>query len=50
MGKKSISGSGMNIPDHNSENIEKKNQKFFDADPGILNLFDPASGKNIPDP
>jgi hypothetical protein len=23
MGKKSISGSGMNIPDHNSENIEK---------------------------
>jgi hypothetical protein len=42
MGKKSISGSGMNIPDHISESLETifwvKIRKFFDADadPGII--------------
>ncbi len=49
-GKKSRSGSGMNIPDHNSESLETifwvKILKFFyaDADPGSGNLFDPWSG------
>jgi hypothetical protein len=46
MGKKSGSGSGMNIPDHISESLETffgvKILKFFDADLG--------SGINIPDP
>jgi hypothetical protein len=38
MGKKSRSGSGMNNPDHISENLETivwvKILKFFDAGPG----------------
>jgi hypothetical protein len=38
MGKKSIIGSGMTIPDHISESLETifslKILKFFDADPG----------------
>jgi hypothetical protein len=38
MGKKSVSGSGMNNPDHISESLETifgvKILKFFDADPG----------------
>jgi hypothetical protein len=42
MGKKSRSGSGMNIPDHISESLETifglKILKFFDGDP------DPGSG------
>jgi hypothetical protein len=37
MGKKSISGSGMKIPDHISESLETifglKILKFFDANP-----------------
>jgi hypothetical protein len=50
MGKKSRSGSGMNIPDHISENLETffglKILKLFDADndPGseiFLTLDDP---------
>jgi hypothetical protein len=47
MGKKSSSGSGMNMPDHISESLETifwvKILKFFDADadPGSGNLFDP---------
>jgi hypothetical protein len=53
------SGSGMNIPDHNSESLETifwdKILKFFDADPGISLTPDPGwkkfgSGINIPDP
>jgi hypothetical protein len=50
MGKKSGSGSGMNIPDHNSESIGTifvvKIVNFFDKDPdpGSGNLFDPGSG------
>jgi hypothetical protein len=49
MGKKSRSGSGMNIPDHNSESLETilglKILKFFDADP------DPGARIfSIPDP
>jgi hypothetical protein len=43
MGKKSRYGSGMNIPDHNSESLETifrvktlKFFKFFDADAGIF--------------
>jgi hypothetical protein len=47
MGKKSRSGSGMNIPDHISESLETiilglKILKLFDVDPGfgIRNLFD----------
>jgi hypothetical protein len=52
MGKKSKSGSGMNIPDHISECLETvfwpKILKFFDADPdpgsGSGIFFDPASG------
>jgi hypothetical protein len=48
MGKKSKSGSGMNIPDHFSERLETffgiKILKFFDADPGSENLFDPGFG------
>jgi hypothetical protein len=58
MGKKSRSGSGMNIPDHLSESqkpfLGLKILKFFDADP---DLFVPGSGTekfgsgiNIPDP
>jgi hypothetical protein len=66
VGKKSKSGSGMNIPDHNFENLETifwvKLLKFFDADPdlGSGNLLDPGSVmekncdpgsvRNIPDP
>ncbi len=50
--KKSLSGSGMNIPDYFSESLETvcglKILKFFDADPdpgsGILLTFDPGSG------
>ncbi len=50
MGKKSGSGSAMNIPDHVSEILETafwvKILKFFDADPdpGSGNLVDPRSG------
>jgi hypothetical protein len=66
MGKKSRSGSGMNIPDHVSESLDTivwvKILKYFDTDPGSGNLFapvsgvrggknwDPASRINIPDP
>ncbi len=63
MGKKSRSGSGMNIPDHSSESLETiygiKIIEFLDADPDPGNLFDldPGSGMkkfgsgiNIPDP
>ena len=61
MGKKSRSGSGMNIPDHIPEslitNFRVKILKFFDADPvsGIFETQDPGwekfgSGVNIPDP
>jgi hypothetical protein len=45
-GKKSRSGSGLNISDHNSESLEPifwvKILKFFDADPdpGSENPFD----------
>jgi hypothetical protein len=63
MGKKSITGSGMNIPDYFSESVESifglKILKFFYADhfdPGSgmekfgsgINKF--GSGINIPDP
>jgi hypothetical protein len=38
MGKKSVSGSGMNNPDHISENLKNnfwvKILKFFDVEPG----------------
>jgi hypothetical protein len=50
MGKKSRSGSGMNIPHHISERLETifqvKILNFFDGDPdpGFGNLFDPGSG------
>jgi hypothetical protein len=52
MGKKSRSGSGVNIPDHISESLETifwvKILKLFvaDADPDPVsgNLFDPGSG------
>jgi hypothetical protein len=63
MGKKSRSGSGMNIPDHISESLETifwiKIFKFFYADPGsgfFLTLDPgwknsvPGYGINIPDP
>jgi hypothetical protein len=54
MGKNSRSESGINIPDHFFEgfrnNFWVKILKFFDADPGIRNLFDLGSrirdGKN----
>jgi hypothetical protein len=45
MGKKSRSGSGMNIPNHISDSLKTiiwvKKLKFFDADPvsGIRSLF-----------
>jgi hypothetical protein len=50
MGKKSRSGSGMNIPDIISENLEiifwVKKLKFFDTDPdqrsGIFLTLDPG--------
>ncbi len=46
MGKKSRSGSGMNIPDQISESLETifwlKILKFFDADPGIFITSDPG--------
>jgi hypothetical protein len=52
MGKKSRSGSGMNIPDHISESLETifTILKFFDVDPGSgkIRIRDP--GINIPDP
>jgi hypothetical protein len=50
VGKKSRSGSGMNIPDHISESLETifwvKIIKFSDADadPESGKLFDPESG------
>ncbi len=48
-GKKSRSRSG-NIPDNISESLETifwdKILKFFDADPGSGNLFDPGSGRD----
>jgi hypothetical protein len=50
MGKKSRSGSGMNIPHHISERLETifqiKILNFFDGDPdpGFGNLFDPGYG------
>ncbi len=48
MGEKVRSGSGMNIPYHISESLEiifwDKILKFFDADPGSGNFFDPGSG------
>jgi hypothetical protein len=58
MGKKSRYGSGMNIPDHISENLEAifwlKILKFFDADadPGsrIFLTLDPGSGRKNSDP
>jgi hypothetical protein len=60
MGKKSRSGSGMNIPDHISHSLETifwvKILKFFDAnaDPdrgsGNFLTLNPGSGINIPDP
>ncbi len=48
-------GSGMNIPDHNSESLETvfwlSKLKFFDADPvpgsGIFLTRDPGSGMKI---
>jgi hypothetical protein len=47
MGRKSGTGSGMNIPDHISESLETifwvKILKFFNADPGWKNS-DPGSG------
>jgi hypothetical protein len=52
MGKKSRSGSGMNIPDHISESLETivrvKILKFFDAnpDPGTFLNQDPGSKKS----
>jgi hypothetical protein len=62
MGKKSGSGSGMNIPIHISESLETifwvKKLKFFDVDPdpqsGIFRTLDPGwekfgSGMFIPD-
>jgi hypothetical protein len=61
MGKKSRSGSGINILNHISESLETnfwvKIIKFFDAnaDPDIFLTLDPGwekygSGINIPDP
>ncbi len=56
MGKKSRSGSGMNIPDHISESLEQnfglKIRKFFDADPrsGIFLALDPGWKKSDSDP
>jgi hypothetical protein len=51
MGKKSGSGSGMNNPDHISQNLEPIFWdiilKFFDADPGWKNF---GSRINILDP
>jgi hypothetical protein len=48
MGKKSRSGSEMNIPDHISESVKTipilKFDADGDADPGSGNLFDPGSG------
>jgi hypothetical protein len=46
MGTKSSSGSGINILDHIFESLifSVKILKFFDADPGSENLFDPGSG------
>jgi hypothetical protein len=50
MGKKSRSGSGMNIPDNISESLETtvwvRILELFDADPdpGFGNLFDAGSG------
>jgi hypothetical protein len=52
MGKKSRSGSVMNIPDHISERLETifwvRILQFFDADPdpgsGIFLTLDPGSG------
>jgi hypothetical protein len=50
MGKKSKSGSGINIPDHISESLETnfwiKILKFFDsdADPKIVLTLGPGSG------
>jgi hypothetical protein len=46
MGKKSRSGSGMNIPDHISDNLKTNFLgilQFFDADPGsgIFLTLDP---------
>jgi hypothetical protein len=62
MGKKSKSGSGLNIPDHNSESLVTvfglKLLTFFDVDPGsgiFLTLdpgwrnSDPGSGIDNPD-
>ncbi len=61
LGKKSRSGSGMNIPDHISERLETIFWFQFDLEPdpecGILlildpgwNNSDPGFGINIPDP
>jgi hypothetical protein len=55
MGKKLGSGSGMNNPDHISENLETifglKYLKFFDADPGSgmekIRIRDKHSGSAI---
>jgi hypothetical protein len=54
MGKKSVSGSGMNNPDYISESLQTifmvKILKFFDADPGFVSRIqdgkksDPVSG------
>jgi hypothetical protein len=53
MGKKSRSGSGMSIPDHNFRELRNyflvKNTKIFDADAESgMEKF--GSGINIPDP
>jgi hypothetical protein len=58
MGKKSRSGSGMNILDHISESSERnfwiKNKKILVCEcgsgSGIPNLFDPGSGMENSDP
>ncbi len=51
LGKKSRSGSGINISDHISESSETivwvKILKFFDANPGIFLTLDPGW---VPDP
>jgi hypothetical protein len=54
MGKKSRSGSGMNIPDHISESSVTlfwvKILKFFDADPGSEIFFTLDLGWKNSDP
>jgi hypothetical protein len=51
MGKKSKSGSGINIPDHISENSETnfwiKILKFLDADPDPTIVLTPGPGSGM---